>query len=244
LRVLIISDIHGNEVALKAVLEDAENYDAIWVLGDLVDYGPDPHLVVDEVRFLKPELIVMGNHDNAVANNVDCRCLVKTHELSVYTRKFISLKLLSDDQIAWLRRLPIINEFKLDGIKFLAVHASPNNPLHGYLLPDLGRDEFLNYLTFIGASEPVRYDYVVAGHTHIPMDRKIDDVRVVNPGSVGQPRDGDNRASYALLNTDSKSFIVKRVKYDIQEVIRRIDSLGIERRFRDWLVRILITGEV
>ncbi len=244
MRVLIISDIHGNEVALKAVLNDAGKYDYLWVLGDLVDYGPDPHLVIDEVKSLSPDVVIMGNHDNAVANGVDCRCSPKTHELSVYTRKEVSLKLVTDEQITWLKSLPVIKEFRLGRFRFFITHGSPSNPLHGYLLPNLSGDALINYLTPPGMHEVVDCDYVVVGHTHIPMNLRAGNSRVINPGSVGQPRDGDPRASYALLNLETGDYVVKRVKYDIKEVISRIDSLGLERRFRDWLVRILLTGEV
>ncbi|MCC6041942.1 MAG: metallophosphoesterase, partial [Desulfurococcaceae archaeon] len=93
MRVLIISDIHGNYDALKTVLETARGFDYIWFLGDLVDYGPEPHLVVDLVREIKPEVALMGNHDYAVAYNTDCMCAQELHDLSVYTRLNISYKL-------------------------------------------------------------------------------------------------------------------------------------------------------
>ena len=86
MRILVLSDVRGNVDALKAVVKHAGKWDYLWVLGDLVDYGPEPHIVVDMIRELKPDVIVRGNHDHAVAYNVDCRCNTATHELSVYTR--------------------------------------------------------------------------------------------------------------------------------------------------------------
>jgi len=80
LRILVISDIHGNADALRRVLEDSGRWDHLWILGDLVDYGPEPHVVIDVVRELKPDVIVQGNHDHAVANGADCRCDPVVHE--------------------------------------------------------------------------------------------------------------------------------------------------------------------
>ncbi|MEM4003460.1 MAG: metallophosphoesterase family protein, partial [Ignisphaera sp.] len=74
MRIVIVSDVHGNTEALRAVLDSAERWDGVWFLGDFVDYGPEPHIVIDIVRTLKPDVIVMGNHDSAVAFDMDCRC--------------------------------------------------------------------------------------------------------------------------------------------------------------------------
>jgi len=105
MRVLLISDVHGNYDALKSVLESARGFDYVWVLGDLVDYGPEPHMVMDSVREIKPEVLLMGNHDYAVAYNTDCRCGQELHDLSMYTRLNISYRLLTRDQLDWLRNL-------------------------------------------------------------------------------------------------------------------------------------------
>ena len=118
MRVLVISDVHGNADALRAVLEDAGRWDDVWVLGDLVDYGPEPQVVVDMVRELRPGLVVRGNHDNAVAFGVDCLCDPKVHELSVYTRQAISARLLSREQVEWLRGLPTTARKSADGATY------------------------------------------------------------------------------------------------------------------------------
>ena len=247
MRILLLSDIHGNSDALKQVLENAPRHDTVWVLGDLVDYGPEPHVVVDMIRELGPDVIVRGNHDHAVAFNTDCLCSPKTHELSVYTRENISYKLLSKEQINWLKTIPTKRIVELNGLKLYVVHGSPRNPLYGYLYPDLEEDLLKLYLTpSMLAVRPrvVRADYVVVGHTHIVLNLRVDNTRVVNPGSVGQPRDGDNRASFAILDTDKGEFTVYRVKYPIEETLRKLRSLGIEEKYYKWLERILITGKV
>ena len=171
----MLSDIHGNADALKKVLEHAGDWDFVWVLGDLVDYGPEPHIVIDMIKDLKPDAIVRGNHDNAVAFNVDCKCSPKTHELSVYTRNMISFKLLSREQIGWLKTLPLTREIVVDHRRYYLVHGRLLNPLYGYLKPDMPRKEFLRYLrrsTF--DTKPINTDYLVVGHTHSAFVTEID----------------------------------------------------------------------
>lgn len=247
MKILIISDIHGNADALKAVIEEADRWDAIWVLGDLVDYGPEPHVVVDMVKELKPDIVVAGNHDYAIAYNADCRCMPEIHELSEYTRKFISMKLLLRDQIDWLRALSLRVETTIVGKKVVAVHGSPRNPLYGYLKPSLPRNEILLQLTpsvFAIKPAPIKADIVLVGHTHIPAEIEVEGIRVLNPGSCGQPRDGDPRASYAIYDTESSTFTIRRVRYDIDRVIDKLRNIGLEERCFTWLADILRRGSI
>lgn len=248
MRALLISDIHGNFDALKRVIEDAKGYDEIWVLGDLVDYGPEPHLVIDLVRELKPEVIVRGNHDHAVAFGVDCRCGEKTHALSVYTRENISLKLLADSQRSWLGELPLVARRNVAGHEAVIVHGSPRDPLYGYLYPQLGGAELLHMLapaSKYGLS-PGKIDYGIAivGHTHLPMDIRIGPARVLNPGSVGQPRDGDPKASYGILDLETGAFAIHRVEYDVGLVIAKLRSLLPDEGAVQRLSRILVSGAI
>ncbi len=247
MRVLLLSDIHGNVDALREVLNNAPRHDAVWVLGDLVDYGPEPHLVIDIIRDLKPDVIVRGNHDHAVAFNTDCLCSPRTHELSVYTRNNISYRLLSKEQILWLRNIPIRKEVNVNGYKVYLVHGSPRNPLYGYLYPDMSLDLMRLYLTpstMAVRPRPIRANMVAVGHTHLVLDITIDDVRVVNPGSVGQPRDGDNRASYAIIDLEKNKLITYRVKYPVENTLRKLRSLGIDDKYYKWLERILLEAKV
>jgi protein phosphatase len=247
MKILIISDIHGNSVALRTVLEDAKRWDYVWVLGDLVDYGPEPHIVIDIVRELKPDVIVMGNHDYAVAFNTDCRCDPEIHELSEYTRRNISYRLLSREQIEWLKSLPIKIEKNVNGRKIYIVHGSPRNPLYGYLKPDLSKDEILLQITpsiYAVKPRPVNADIVLVGHTHIPTTILVDDRYILNPGSCGQPRDGDLRASYAIYDIEKGVFEIRRVKYDIGKVVEKLKNLNLEERYLKWLENILIIASI
>jgi protein phosphatase len=246
-KVLIISDIHGNADALKTLLESVGGWDYVFVLGDLVDYGPEPHVVVDLIKGLRPDVVLMGNHDYAVAFNTDCRCAPELHELSEYTRVNISYRLLSKEQIDWLKSLPITRNLTIDNVRIYLTHGSPRNPLYGYLKPSLPESEILLALTpnmYAVRPQPVDTDLIVVGHTHIPMDLRIRGMRVLNPGSVGQPRDGDYRTSAAILDLRSGEFRLYRNHYDVEGVIKKLRSLGLDLKYLTWLERILINGRV
>ncbi len=247
LKLLIISDIHGNADALKALLGSVSGWDYLWVLGDLVDYGPEPHVVVDLIRDLKPDTVLMGNHDYAVAFKTDCRCAPELHELSEYTRVNISFKLLTEDQVGWLKTLPKVRRAVLGGLRVYATHGSPRNNLHGYLKPDLPVDEMRLALTpsmFAVRPNLVEADYVIVGHTHIPMNVGVNGLKVLNPGSVGQPRDGDPRASALSVDLNSEGLRWYRVKYDVDVTIRKLRSLGLSSDYVRWLEHILMSGSV
>jgi len=245
--VLVLSDIHGNADALRAVVEEVSRWDALWVLGDLVDYGPEPHVVVDLVRELKPDLVLAGNHDNAVAYGVDCMCALELRDLSEYTRREVSYRLLSSEQVAWLRGLPKVAQLTAGSARVYAVHGSPRNPLYGYLRPDLPVEELLLALTPSPAAvrpRPVEADVVLVGHTHVQVDLRVGSVRVVNPGSVGQPRDGDPRAAYALVDPESWRVEPRRVEYDIWRVVRKLEQLNLDPQYLARLKGILLSGRV
>ena len=218
MRALVISDIHGNYEALKSVLRDAGPYDEVIVLGDLVDYGPDPDLVIDELRSIKP-LIVRGNHDEAVLRGVDCRSGPQLHEASVYTRENITLRKLGGIDLECLKQATYRVVRDLGSIRVFAAHASVKDPLYKYLYPWLSEEVFTDYLGAEGIN------YVLIGHTHYQFLRPLrSGVRVINPGSVGQPRDGDWRAAYALIS-DSGEIAFRRVKYSVEITISRLKEL-------------------
>ncbi|MFP4051968.1 MAG: metallophosphoesterase family protein, partial [Thermoplasmata archaeon] len=180
MKTLLISDIHGNYEALKEVFGQ-ENWDAIYCMGDIVDYGPSNQECVELIRE-KADLVVRGNHDNAVAFGVDCGCGYEIKELSQEVRK-ITVEDISEGSKDYLRELPM-TESRVD--HFLT-HASKDD-LYKYLKPDTPEDEFKGF-------KDIDQNLVFLGHTHIPMDRKVNGKRYINPGSLGQPRDDDTRAA-------------------------------------------------
>jgi putative phosphoesterase len=232
MRVLVISDLHANWPALEAVLA-AEPFDRLMVGGDLVSYGPHPHEVVEAVR-RRATVTVRGNHDNALAHHVDCRCAPSSKPLAEATRA-VHRERLSPDEVAFLGSLPLTASTELGGTRFFSVHASPRDHLFEYALTPESPDDRL-------ASEvdDVDADYVLLGHTHLPMIRRIGPRVVVNPGSLGQPRDGDPRASYAVIEDGVAR--LKRVEYDVERTIRDLRALPIESRIAESLTSILRTG--
>ena len=191
MKVLIISDIHSNYEALLAVAH-AEKTDAVWCLGDLVDFGPQPAECVQWVRHQVRQNCVRGNHDHALAFNVDCGSSGSFHELSELSRA-MNRELLHAEQIEYLRGLPLLKTLMLDGFRFHLSHAAPNGELYkNHLQPDISDASLTAEIGGVDA------DFILCGHTHLPMFREIESRIFVNPGSVGLPLDGDPHASYAL----------------------------------------------
>jgi putative phosphoesterase len=204
-KLLILSDIHANWPALSAVLNAERSWDAVAFCGDVVDYGPYP---VQCVRWLaeRAEFSVRGNHDNALAFDVDCHCMGSFRQASMATRLW-HRALLSPDDVAFLRSLPTLLWFEFGGRHFRMAHATPYGDLFEYL--DAGQ--------WGQRIDGVESDYVLLGHTHIQDMRRFGRVTVVNPGSVGLNRDGSGKACYAVY--DDQGMTLKRVDYDVDTTV-------------------------
>lgn len=213
MRIGVVADIHSNYEAFKAVLEHMPEVDRILCAGDLVGYGVHPNPVVDEVRERESTFTcVKGNHDEAVVTYEDLESFNSlarqaiTNNRDVISQK--NLKFLSELQKAW-RQI-------LDGREIYMVHGSPSRPLEQYVRRgDVDRE-------FLRKNFETVPDAVVMGHTHQPYVKQVGDKLVLNPGSVGQPRDNDPRASYALLDTEDLRGEIYRVEYDVESVARDI----------------------
>ncbi len=247
MRLLVLSDIHANYPALKAVIDNAPSYDYVIFLGDSVDYGPHPNEVIEWLKE-NVDVAVMGNHDKAVAYNVDCMCGEKTHELSVYTRNAISFKLIRDENLKFLKKLPERKIVEIEGYRIYVVHGSPLNPLYGYVYPHIPEEKFrtltLYEKTPFGSKREVNADLILIGHTHIQFKKKMNRVQIVNPGSVGQPRDGDPRASYSVIDLDNFNIRLYRTKYLVEETIKDLKKLGVKEKYLRFLINILTKGHI
>lgn len=232
MKLLILSDIHANYEALKGVNSVEGDYDHLIILGDIVDYGPQPKECIEFTR-MSAGRAVRGNHDNALAYNTECGCSYKYKHLSLESRRY-NRGLLNNEDIAYLAGLPLEQRFDLGGSSFLATHASPKGDLCRYLYPDIP-DE-----TWISEIEGIRADFILLGHIHIPFVRKIGMTTIINPGSVGQPRDGDPKGSYAIW--DDGVVTIKRFFYDINKTIRKIERSGMEKDIIEGLSAILRRG--
>lgn len=203
----VIADVHGNRVALDAVLDDMPPVDRLVCAGDVVGYNPWPGACVDVMRERKIST-VMGNHDRAVATNTSFSFNSMAGAGVAYAREQ-----LDDDQLAWLAGLP--DECTVFDGRVKIVHGHPDDP-DRYTYPDIFEANMLG-----------DEDVLVLGHTHVQHHESYDEGIVVNPGSVGQPRDGDSRAAYAVLDVDAMTVTEHRVEYDIESVEHAVSEAGL-----------------
>lgn len=222
MRCLVLSDIHSNLEALQAVLDDAGSVDEIWCLGDVVGYGPDPNACVELLRE-KPTRWIAGNHDWGTLGKLDLRDFnPDARDANLWNRRQLTL-----DNLAFLQTVP---ETLVEG-HFTLAHGSPRHPIWEYVI---------HCSTAQSCAPFFHTRFCLVGHTHTPITFQLSenngdltceplpmlmgqrvrmgqDRLIINPGSVGQPRDGDPRASYLILDRDSLTFEYRRVAYPIEQ---------------------------
>ncbi len=233
MRILIISDIHANLTALTKVLDEAGEFDAVWCLGDLVGYGPDPNECVQLVRKLPNLACVIGNHDAAALNLIDVNSFnPEARDALAWTRKE-----LTPESLQFLTSLP--ETIVVQGVTLS--HGSPRHPVWEYLLDTqtaaLNFAYFDTPLCFVGHTHlPVIYTQNSNHHfasMEIPRTNQVIQLQaksIVNPGSVGQPRDRDPRAAFAIFDDEHLTWDYRRVAYNIEEVQSRMLDLNLPER--------------
>ena len=233
MKILVISDLHANKTALEAVIEDAGQVDATWCLGDVVGYGPDPNECIERIRFLPNLTCLMGNHDAAVIEQIDIISFNAEARLAVeWTQSVItpaSLKFLKS----------LSSTAKVEG-QTLA-HGSPRHPVWEYLLDS--RSVIENF-------EHFETPFCFVGHTHLPVIYQLDGQHqlpdqiipgegqpielqpraIINPGSVGQPRDRNPEAAYAIFDSESNVLTHHRAAYDVKAVQKRMRAARLPAR--------------
>jgi predicted phosphodiesterase len=231
MRIAVLSDIHGNLPALEAVLAALAPYDAVWQLGDIVGYGPQPDEVVARLR-AESAGGVAGNHDAAAVGRIDADAFNEDARLAVeWTSSHIS----ATTRI-WLASLPE----RTSDATFTLVHGSPRDPIWEYV-----------YTAPVARANFAAFDtpHCLVGHTHLPLVFREDDGHIetlapadgsalrldgrrtiLNPGSVGQPRDGDPRACGMLIDTDAGEVEWRRVPYPIDAVQSLMTAAGLPHR--------------
>jgi len=235
-RIAVLSDIHSNLVALDAVLAAIGSVDAVWHLGDVVGYGPEPDGVVERLTAIGA-VGVRGNHDAAAAGGNEIEWFNPDAKAAMeWTRDAISATTL-----AWLAALPL-RRLEPD---FTLVHGSPRDPIWEYVTSAaLAR----------AALSAISTQHGLHGHTHVPIAFTEVDGRMrtlapragntvalgegrmlLNPGSVGQPRDGDPRASYLVLNIEAATATWGRAAYDVESVGAAMRAAGLPGRLADRL---------
>jgi putative phosphoesterase len=229
-RIALLSDVHGNRVALEAVLAEVrrERPDAVLVAGDHVLNGPDPNGTVDALRVLESEgaLIVSGNTDIAVGD-FDYGSAFPQYQDGVPDAVRVAAEWahdeLGDDQLEWLRRLPSERRLRAaDDTLVLVVHASPGSQTRGF-------DQALDANVVYERAAATDARVICVGHTHVPEVRDLGWKVIVNSGSAGYVFDGDPTASWALLTVaeGSVSAEIRRTEFDVLEVANAISARGL-----------------
>lgn len=221
MRTLIVSDIHGNLPALSAVLADVGSFDAAICLGDIVGYGAQPNECVDAIRALPQLICLAGNHDLGATGRIDARLFSAGAGRALAWTKHA----LRPEHLEFLTNLEPTGSTSTVAL----AHASPRDPVWEYL--EYAQQAEANFSLF---AEEV----CLVGHTHVPrtFEQEVRQLgrpsirersgppefevfdgvrRIINPGSVGQPRDGDPRAAYAVVDPETGAFSAKRVLYDV-----------------------------
>jgi predicted phosphodiesterase len=233
-RCLLIADVHANLAALEAVLEAAGEFDEIWCLGDVVGYGPDPDDCLSRLR-RHPLVAVAGNHDWAAIGRLD---LFEFNPSARAAAEWTAGQLQPESR-QYLDRLPVCQR----QVAFTLVHGSVRHPIWEYVDdPQVARENLDLQVT----------PYCLVGHSHVPLlyrrataegvadeyvlrgDRSkvllAGHQVILNPGSVGQPRDGDPRAAFALLDTEATTVELRRVSYAVRVTQERIAAAGLPDR--------------
>lgn len=234
MRYAILADVHANLAAFQAVLHDIERaggMDEIWCLGDVVGYGPDPVECIALLRRHK-HVCVAGNHDWAAIGKMDTDYF---NPEAAAAARWTSQQLTTDSRL-YLEALPL----SIEKGDFTLVHGSPREPIWEYVLSsDIAQQNLSHF----------RSKYCLIGHSHVPLYFECEANRctanhflpdtalkpgesrlIINPGSVGQPRDGDPRASYALYDSQTAEIRLHRVPYDIITTQKRMEERGLPRR--------------
>ena len=231
MRAVIVSDVHSNIEAFRSVLNDAEKrgpVDQLWSLGDLVGYGPDPVECIELLR-QHDAVSVAGNHDLASAGKLS----LEAFNVYAAAASEWNTKQLTDEHLTYLKGLPL----RLETEDHTVVHGSPRDPVWEYVVTAASaKASFLHFDT----------SRCLVGHSHIPFicrpqedgaaffDFPLDtpvvlgsDRLIINPGSVGQPRDGDPRASYAIYDSDEGAVVHHRAEYDIPTTQEKMGERGL-----------------
>jgi len=228
-KTLIISDVHSNATALRAVLEDAGAFDRVWCLGDVVGYGPEPNECVQILKSLPNLTCLLGNHDAAALGFIDLWTFNDEARRAIE----VQMRLLNVESHQFLE---LLQPKTVQGGVTLA-HGSPRDPIWEYVISAKVAER--NFSAF-------ETQVCLIGHSHIPVifvenGRKSPTILmpssgdmwrseqrfILNPGSVGQPRDRDPRAAYVLWDSEEDIWTYHRVTYDIPAVQAKILALGI-----------------
>jgi protein phosphatase len=227
MKILIVSDLHANLEAVEALPRD---FDRLWVLGDLVNYGPNPVEVVEFVRD-HAAMVVRGNHDHSIGFDEDPRCSPRFRQMAAETRQY-TRSVVNKELRQYLRDLPLKATAAADGLRAMMCHAAPSDPLYEYR-----REE--SPLWLADAIEP-GVNVELVGHTHLPFQRTLATRTIVNPGSVGQPKHGRAEACFAIWQDGA--ITLESAPYDFERTIGKLRRLGFSAAVFEDLASVLRNG--
>jgi len=214
----VISDVHSNLDALEAVINEIPKTMPVLCLGDIVGYGPQPNEVIEAIQSLKPLATLMGNHDYAVTTG-DVEGFSDHAAAAIeWTRQHIT-----PANLHFISTLRSAVHFDVDNTQVALYHASPRDSLFEYVYPGISDREVKSLI------ELSKCRVILLGHTHIPMRFSLESGLLANPGSVGQPRDGNPNASFGLLTISGGecNFDYGRVEYDVDSTAAKISKAGL-----------------
>ncbi len=215
-KIALISDIHSNLEAFEAVLKEMKKYKIkkIFCLGDIVGYGANPNECIDLIRKNKIKS-VLGNHDYEAINlqNIDWFNPIARNAI-LWTSKQ-----LTETNKEFLKSLPTCSEFE----NMYLAHGSPRDNLYEYVFPDVNEFDLREF--FIMANKNV----IAVGHSHIQFIKKNNSKIIINPGSIGQPRDLNSKAAFCFFDTKGLNVKLKRVDYDIGKAANKILKAGLPK---------------
>jgi|TARA_B100001093_G_scaffold74129_2_gene64818 putative phosphoesterase len=213
MQIAILSDIHANIYALDAVYNDFKNKNVenILIAGDLIGYYYWPKEVVQKLMNDERVLCISGNHENILSKTLSCSDSFKKYKQKYGSGYEICRNQLSKNELEWLLGLPEKLDIKIRDMSFTIAHGSLNDQ-EKYIYPDIS-------LNSLEDNHNIS-DFTVLGHTHYPFIKNNGRNIIINPGSVGQPRDISRIASYVLINTENHAITFRRVRFEIDEIIR------------------------
>ena len=232
--ILILSDIHGNWDALQALTTEAGQYGEIWVLGDLVNYGPQPNEVIAWVA-AHASVVLCGNHDYALAHHADPRCSPPYRRMAAEMARYTDA-VLTPEHRQFLRGLPQFLRLEREGHGFYLCHAMPSDPLFGYCPAESPQWE----QEWSAAAAEI----LLCGHTHVPFVRRVGPQgrgTVANPGSVGQPKSGSPQANYAVWTGEELQ--LRSASCPWQATVEKLQEIPLTLAVRAALVEALRTGK-
>ena len=233
MRIIIFSDVHANLEALAALHQVEKPPDALFFLGDMVGYGPDPAACVGWTRAYATH-VVRGDHDDATATGAEFGSPPELRDLAIATREH-TLRQLNARDLAYLAKLPTTIQVELSGTKFFLAHGSPREP--STRLFDFAT---MSENALRAELEGVDADVILLGHTHVPAIRKVGDKYLVNPGSLGQPRHGLPSATFAVW--EDGSLRIHHIDYDPKPTMNKISLMPLDPEIAERLKEILEKG--